>query len=86
MEEWTPDVGPELSEMKVGVVCALYREERVEVAVAEIVQDAAMKLVGTGLRDEADLPACGSAGIRSVSTRRNLELGDRFGGELKPEL
>src|SRR6202043_3302539 len=51
---------------------------RIEGAVAQILEDAAMQIVGARLRDDVDLAAGAAAVLRRVHRRRHRELLDRF--------
>ena len=52
---------PKLVQVKVWMIGALNGRLGVEVVITEVVEDAAVDVVGAGLRDQADLPAGGPA-------------------------
>ena len=61
------------------------RVTRVHLVVAEELEDAAVKLVGAGLRHEVDLAARAAAGLRRIQRRVDAELGDRIGADHEPQ-
>src|SRR5262249_53752884 len=62
---------------------SIERRPRIECAVPQILEYAAMKLIAAGLGDDIDLSASSGTAFRSVDGGVYTELGDRFQRDLQ---